>query len=341
MRFRSAAVLAALVTATAMTTATSTVATAQDLTSASLGVVYDLDDANSVSIARLYVAKRGIPPENLLGVHVGHTDVMSPDAFASLRREVLDGLSTAVQSLAIVWSQPYAVGCMSITSAMAAGYRADFCTSQCAATPKNPLFDVLSWLPADTVGWWPAMLLPTDDTALARALIERGLEADGTRPPGTVYLVHTPDSHRNVRAASYGDARAVLDPRVRVVELWTPIERSVADAIGYFTGAARVAELSQIHFRPGAVADHLTSFGGILDGRGQMSVIDWIRQGATASFGTVSEPCNIPGKFPDIAVLMRHYLAGDTALEAYWKSVATPGQGLFVGEPLSRPYGKP
>lgn len=99
-------------------------AAAQDLTSASLGVVYNLDDANSGSIARYYLAKRGIPPENLLGVHAGDADVVSPEAFASLRREVLDRLPTAVQSLVIVWSRPYAVGCMSVTSAMAAGYRA-------------------------------------------------------------------------------------------------------------------------------------------------------------------------------------------------------------------------
>jgi hypothetical protein len=25
-------------------------------------------------------------------------------------------------------------------------------------------------------------------------------------------------------------------------------------------------------------------------------------------------------------------------LEAYWKSVAMPGQGLFLGEPLARPF---
>ena len=71
------------------------VAAAQDLTSASLGVVYDLDDANSGSIARYYVAKRGIPLENILGVHAGHADVVSPEAFASLRRDVLDRLPTA------------------------------------------------------------------------------------------------------------------------------------------------------------------------------------------------------------------------------------------------------
>jgi hypothetical protein len=39
--------------------------------------------------------------------------------------------------------------------------------------------------------------------------------------------------------------------------------------------------------------------------------------------------------------LFNHYLKGDTLLEAYWKSVAMPGQGLFIGEPLARPYGRP
>jgi hypothetical protein len=27
-------------------------------------------------------------------------------------------------------------------------------------------------------------------------------------------------------------------------------------------------------------------------------------------------------------------------IEAYWKSVAWPGQGIFIGEPLARPFGK-
>jgi hypothetical protein len=37
---------------------------------------------------------------------------------------------------------------------------------------------------------------------------------------------------------------------------------------------------------------------------------------------------------------MRHYLAGETLIESYWKSVAMPGQGLFIGEPLAAPYRK-
>lgn len=69
-----------------------------------------------------------------------------------------------------------------------------------------------------------------------------------------------------------------------------------------------------------------------------MSVLEWLEAGATASYGTVIEPCNFPGKFPNVPVAMRHYLDGETAIEAYWKSVLMPGQGLFVGDPLAAPF---
>jgi uncharacterized protein (TIGR03790 family) len=91
---------------------------------------------------------------------------------------------------------------------------------------------------------------------------------------------------------------------------------------------------------PGAVADHLTSAGGILTGSYQMSALEWLKAGATGSYGTVVEPCNFPEKFPNPGVLMGYYLKGSTLIEAYWKSVAEPGQGIFVGEPLAKPFAK-
>jgi uncharacterized protein (TIGR03790 family) len=227
---------------------------------------------------------------------------------------------------------------MSITTAFAAGYRPIFCEPGCGLTAPNPLFDTDGWLPADTVGWWPAMLIPTDDLPAARALIERGIAADGTAPAGIVYLVRTQDAARNVRAATYEKAQSLFDHRLRIVDLATPVGREVPNAIGYFTGASRVDELAHIHFLPGAVADHLTSTGGVLAGGSQMSATAWLKQGATASYGSVSEPCNHLEKFPSIGILMRHYLRGETIIEAYWKSVAMPGQGLFIGEPLARPF---
>ncbi len=45
-------------------------------------------------------------------------------------------------------------------------------------------------------------------------------------------------------------------------------------------------------------------------------------------------------KFSNPQVLLSHYLAGETLIEAYWKSVAWPAQGLLIGEPLAAPYQK-
>lgn len=313
----------------------------QGLEAGRLGVFYNLDDGPAGAIAKLYAARRSVPADNVLGIHLGQANVIAPDAFMRIRQQALDRLPGEVQSLALVWSRPFAVGCMSITTAMAAGYRSAFCEPGCADTAPNPLYDEHGWLPADTVGWLPAMLIPTGDQALARALIERGIASDGSAPRGTLYLVRTLDRNRNVRAMTYADVESELGARLRVAELAAPVTRDVTAAIGYFTGTARVEELPHVHFLPGAVADHLTSTAGVLIGGSQTPALAWLQQGATASYGNVSEPCNHLEKFPDIAVLMRHYLAGETVLEAYWKSVKMPGQGLFVGEPLARPYARP
>jgi hypothetical protein len=76
----------------------------------------------------------------------------------------------------------------------------------------------------------------------------------------------------------------------------------------------------------------------MLTNSGQMSALRWLEAGATGSYGTVSEPCNYTEKFPQASVLIPHYFSGETLIEAYWKSVAWPGQGIFVGEPLANPY---
>jgi len=304
-----------------------------------LGVIYNRDDISSVHIAEYYAAERHIPAGNVIGLAVPNRARISSDELKGLRTEMLRELPSSVQSLLLVWSKPYAVECMSITTAFAAGYQPGFCEPGCQPTTSSPLFDSQGWLPADTVGWLPAMLLPSADEALARAVIERGIKADDSRPPGTVYLVRTQDVGRNVRAAGYSDTEQLVASRVLIREISPPLQQPLTGIIAYFTGASRVEELPKLRFRAGAAADHLTSTGGVLEGGGQMSALEWLRQGATASYGAVSEPCNHLGKFPSPAVFLNHYLRGDTLLEAYWKSVAMPGQGLFIGEPLSRPYG--
>ena len=311
---------------------------AEGLSADTLGVAYAWTDPVGTRVAQYYAASRHIPGVNVIGLSVPDQPNINRDQLKQLRLALIDRLPSNVQSLLLVWSRPYAVGCMSITTAMAAGYQPGFCEPGCQPTTMNPLYDTRGWLPADTVGWLPAMLLPSDDETLARAVIDRGVKADGTRPKGTLYLVRTQDAARNVRASLYPQTNERVAGRLAVRELTTPVGQPLADVIGYFSGVARVQELPLLGFRPGAAADHLTSTGGVLTNPSQMSALEWLRQGATASYGTVSEPCNRVGKFPDPGILFDHYLRGDTLLEAYWKSVAMPGQGLFIGEPLARPY---
>jgi uncharacterized protein (TIGR03790 family) len=111
------------------------------------------------------------------------------------------------------------------------------------------------------------------------------------------------------------------------------------DVLLYLTGLATVPQIGSNRYLPGAVGDHLTSTGGVLSGTGQMPITDWLQAGLTASYGSVEEPCNYVEKFPRATVLVDRYAKGDTLIEAYWKSVLMPGQGLFVGEPLARPWG--
>jgi uncharacterized protein (TIGR03790 family) len=112
------------------------------------------------------------------------------------------------------------------------------------------------------------------------------------------------------------------------------------DTLFYFTGSVSVPDIGTNVFPSGAVADNLTSAGGMLTDSGQMSALEFVKgpKGATGTFGTVSEPCAWPSKFPSPAILIRRYTAGETLIEAYRKSVEQTFQGAFVGEPLARPW---
>jgi uncharacterized protein (TIGR03790 family) len=245
-----------------------------------------------------------------------------------------------VQAYALTWVTPYRVECMSITSAFAFGFDRAYCAEGCAVTPLSSYFDSSSRQPYNELKLRPAMSIAATNVERARALINRGVAASqransGRPPPGRAYLVETDDAARNVRAAGYADAKLMVAGRVPVEIVHTPGLKDRDDVLFYFIGARNVADLASNHFVPGAVGDHLTSTGGNLLGFSQMSSLRWLEAGATSSYGTVVEPCNITAKFPNVGLLMRRYLDGETLIEAYWKSVAMPGQGIFIGEPLA------
>lgn len=306
-----------------------------------LAVVINSADPLSVALGELYGRLRGVPETQLIRVRFPPGQaVQTAAAFERWRDELERRTPRHVQVYALAWTTPYRVGCQSITSAVASGLQPLDCARGCAATAINPYYarsDVRR--PWTQLRLRPTMLLAARSLDAGRALIGRGLAADGTAPPGTAYLLSTSDPVRNVRAASYGQAARVLGSRLQVRILQQDRLEGAQDVIVYLTGLAEVPMIDANRYRPGAIADHLTSFGGVLDGgNGQMSALRWLEVGATGSYGTVVEPCNSTAKFPNPALLISAYRDGATLIEAYWRSVAMPAQGVFIGEPLARPW---
>lgn len=316
----------------------------QALTANDVAVVVNSNDPLSEQIGAFYAQTRGIPARQLIRIRFppGQPS-LSAQTFRPLRNEILRRTPTHVQAYAIAWREPWRVDCQSITSALSLGVDAAWCARGCHRTRRSPYYGETGvQRPWQQLGIRPSMVLAGTDLQQVRRLILRGKAADGTAPPGTVYLLSTSDRLRNVRAAVFGDIEQLMTPWLAVKVLQTDRLVGANDVIGLFTGLARVEGLETLRFRPGAVADHLTSYGGELTPEptpsGQMSALRWLEAGATGSYGTVVEPCNIPDKFPNPAVLLSHYRRGDTLIEAYWRSVAMPGQGVFIGEPLARPW---
>jgi len=303
-----------------------------------LGLIVNTADPYSVEIGAHHARRRGIPPANVVFVTLpAGRDEISREEFETAKAEADARLPVTVQALALAWTTPFRVDCLSITTAFAFGFDPAFCAQGCRPTRRSPYFNSPSRAPFSDLALRPAMLLAGQSVAEGKALIDRGVAADATFPGGTAYLLSTSDRARNTRAAGY----ALLDamkPRVRVERLDADDLRDRRDVLFYFTGLPAVAGLETLRFRPGAIADHLTSTGGVLTGHAQMSVLRWLEAGATASYGTVAEPCNFTTKFPQPALAIARYTRGETVLEAYWKSVAMPGQGVFVGEPLAAPF---
>lgn len=311
-----------------------------------LALVINEQDPYSVAVGRYYAAVRKIPERNIVRISFEPAPNLSRLEFERIKAEVDASLPASIQAYALAWTTPWKVDCMSVTSAFAFGFDAAFCSSQqCSPTRPNPLFDRWTATPFVDAGVRPAMLIAGRSQADALRMIDRGAAVEGVHPVGVAYLVRTSDSARNTRAAQFDDTAAWMAERLplRVVDGEGIGPRG--DVMFYFTGAARVAEIeaaagedSALRLLPGALADHLTSFGGVLEGSSQMSALAWLKAGASASYGTVVEPCSHPQKFPVPAVVVSHYLAGATALEAYWRSVAWPGEGVFIGDPLARPF---
>lgn len=330
-----------------------------------IAILINDNDPQSVDVASYYQQMRKIPDQNMIHLSFDQNKIypgftanngIDPAEFAALKAQVDAAAGPEIQAFVVSWSKPFRVARFnyyatnySITSAFAFGIEATaLALNNCSAMPVNPYFGSSSTAPYADFGIRPTMMLAGQNAENVKATIDKGFKSDRTLPRGGGWLVGTADSVRS---------RPRLQDFQATVRNWNRPEalsmsyfdhstnggrsevKNTNNVLFYLTGLANVAGVSTNTYVPGALADHLTSNGGNLFGTEQMSALRWLEAGVTASYGTVTEPCAFAEKFPAASVLVSSYFRGNTALEAYTKSVRQPSQGVFVGDPLARPFG--
>jgi uncharacterized protein (TIGR03790 family) len=316
-------------------------------------IINDLDP-QSVTVGSYYQQKYGIPSAN--AIHVSFppgnvTTAMSATDFATIYSQVQAQVATNVQAYAISWTFPYSVGLgMSMTSAFTfGGYDPSYAggTNTCNVLPANPYFNTSSVRPYTDYHIRPAMMLAGSNSQNVMAMINKGAAASHLLPNGDGYFIETSDAIRSgARAANFANTANFWNHANRLNMKFinnisgTAIDaiQNVPDVLFYETGLQNVPYVSSNSYFPGSVADTLTSYSGTL-GTANFNLFAWLGAGVTASYGTVTEPCASGAKFPQASVLVSKYFSGNTVVEAYVKSVAMPGEGLFAGDPLARPFG--
>jgi uncharacterized protein (TIGR03790 family) len=305
-----------------------------------LGILVNKADPDSIALGDAYAKKRGIPVENIITVEVPIADGLQLKRFLPVKEMIAPIIEQrGLRGLVVAWQKPYRVEAMSITYALSLGPDTIKKGGGCRPSDPNPIFGA----PAGIDLPFPVsmMLIGGPEPADALALVAKAGDGDARDWDAAVVLAYTNDKLRSgPREGGYLEAMKRFRSRIKfdVVQPDRLVRRN--DIIGYQTGNVKVRPLNALPFVVGAFVDNLTSFGGVLYERGgQTKISEFMKAGATASYGTVSEPCNYTFKFPFTPTLLEAYLSGDTLVEAYWKSVGMVTEGLFIGEPLARPFG--
>ena len=137
-----------------------------------LALIVNTADPYSVEIGAYYARRRGIPSANVVFVTlpVG-PDEISRQEFEAARAEAAARLPATVQALALAWTTPFRVDCLSITTAFAFGFDPAFCAQGCRPTRRSPYFNSPSRAPFSDLAVRPAMLLAGRTVAEGKALV--------------------------------------------------------------------------------------------------------------------------------------------------------------------------
>lgn len=328
-------------------------------------VVVNQNSADSVALGNYYCERRGIPPQNLLRINWAgsrvdwtraefETTLRTPLESMLVARQLTDQIDYVLLSMDIPYrvtedtGVPATSGQNSTTSALFYGFKADgagpylYCNlpgaSSNAYAGSEGIFRQTPPI-AVASNSWMVMMLTSSNLAQAKAVVDRGVATDFTHPLQTVALAKGADRLRNIRFYLFDDA--LLNVRLRggmnILRTNTDNPPGLGTLQGYQSGEQTV-NLTTNLFSAGSLADDLTSFSGwILQESGHTDALDFLNAGATASYGTVVEPCAYFEKFAS-PQLYFYQSRGYSAAESYYLSVTNPYQGLLIGEPLAAPF---
>ena len=320
-------------------------------------VVANQASSNSCELASYYCQQRQVPPQNVLYINWtgGNTLWSSNDLQTSLitpllemlaERQLTNQIDFLVLSMDIPFQTTDGSTVDGTTSALYYGLRLgnsgdplgqtnSYAASEGAFNQYTPLVGATGYSFLTT-------MITGDSLAQAEQLVDQGVAGDSTFPQQPVVLAKSSDIARNIRYAYFDNA--IFNVNVLGV---SSILRTNTDSVswpgvcmGYETGLADFS-VPDGTFAPGAIADSLTSYGGVIFGNNsQTNELAFIDGGAAGSYGTVSEPEDDPQKFPNPQVYF-YQARGFNLAESYYQSINEPYLGLIVGEPLSAPFAQP
>jgi uncharacterized protein (TIGR03790 family) len=322
-------------------------------------VIVNQASPDSLALGNYYCERRAIPSENVLKINwSGGKTVWTDAEFTQhLWTPLMDmlaarNLSNQINLVVLSMDLPFATDVItggttnrnSTTSVLFYGAKSSAAGSteltNRYARSERPFFQVRSnGVPALH---FLSTQLTAGSLAQARQLVDQGVQSDGRFPLNPVLLAKSSDPNRNLRHFDFDNA--IFNSRVlgfdNLVRTNSDSPQNATGLLGYQTGLAQY-QVSPNSFVPGAIADSMTSFGGIIFGaNGQTSLLEFIHAGASGSYGTVAEPLSDVQKFPNPMVYY-YQSRGFNLAEAYYQSLGIPYQGLIVGEPLATPFTRP
>jgi len=315
-------------------------------------VVVNQASSNSVALGNYFCEQRQVPPQNVLSINWsgGNTLWASNDFQTNLVIPLLNMLTAGqltnqvdyvVLSMDIPFQTSFGSTVNSTTSALFYGLRLGNPSDTNSYAASETSFGQAATVGAPGYSFLTTMIT-AESLAQAEALVDQGVGSDSTFPQAPVVLAKSSDPLRNIRYPYFDNAIFNVDILgvSSILRTNTDLISWPNGCLGYETGLAQFSVPSGT-FVPGAIADSLTSYGGIIFGSNdQTNLLTFINAGAAGSYGTVAEPEADTQKFPNPQAYF-YQARGFSLAESYYQSINVPYLGLIVAEPLAAPFARP